>query len=153
MHLFMSLSGAQQVIELLKQQLNSQAWPASRVHGVTGKREEYFVQGVWRPIEFGHYVFPEEHLNTVLDMLSINPNPKPGQSKFEGVPGLDIYKNILRKVLRLEKLPEEVKVPEKGEKRIIFLHQHANIIPIGIKKDGRGLRKFEDGVIYEQEWL
>lgn len=149
----MALSGASHIQEIVKQCLNSQAFWTKRTNMVTGKVEPYKVQGVWRPIEFGHYVFPEENLNEVMHMLDI-----PGKLRtFEAIPYMDKYNMLMRKLLKLKKIPDMNDLPlltdEQKQSRTIFLHEHTNIIPIGIKEDGRGPRDFGNGMVYNQEWL
>ena len=154
MHLFLGLSGADHVTEHVKKNLSSQAFWTKRTNLTTGKVEEYLVQGVWRPIEFGHYVFPEEYLNEVLTMLGIGTKDA---GVLESPKHIEKYKLVLRKLMGLEKIPELKDLPiltkEQQNARTIFLKEFANIIPIGIKRDGRGPRKFMDGTIWELEWL
>lgn len=153
MHLFMGISGAEHVIEIVKNCLNAQTFHTDRVDMITGKKEKYKVQGVWRPIEFGHYVFPEPCLNEVMSMLDL-----PAKIRtFEAVPHMNTYNAVLRKILQLKKIPDMKDLPavspESMANRTILWQEHTNIIPVGIKEDGKGIRKFSEGNIYDQEWL
>lgn len=153
MHLFMGLSGAKIVLQQVIDCLNAQAFHTKRTNMVTGKVEPYKVQGVWRPIEFGHYVFPEECLNEVMNMLDLPDKIR----TFEAVPHLNTYNAVMRKILKLKKIPSMEELPVLDDKdrnaRTIFLKEHLNIIPVGIREDGKGPRQFDNGMVYNQEWL
>lgn len=149
----MALSGANNVQKQVIDCLNAQTFLTERTDMITGKKEKYKVQGVWRPIEIGHYVFPETALNEVLNMLEIHDKMR----TFESVPHMQTYNAVMRKILKLKKIPDmkdlPALTPEQIANRNIWWHQHLNIIPFGIREDGKGIRKFAEGNVYDQEWL
>lgn len=154
MHLFMALSGAQHVQEIVKQCLNAQSFNMPQTNLITGKKEIVRVQGVWRPIEFGHYVFPKDSLNEVMQMLNLPEKMR----TFESVPHLNKYTAAMRALLKLKKIPDMKDLPATDPSvmanRVILWHDHLNMIPIGIKEDVTTVRKFDDsGLILEKEQL
>ena len=149
----MALSGAEHVQRLVRNSLNAQFFPIEQRNMITGKKELVKVSGVWRPIEFGHYVFPEPCLNQVMSMLEL-----PAKMKtFESVPYMNTYSAVMRKILKLKKIPDMSELPpltpEELTARTIAWHEHLNIIPIGIREDAKGIRQFSDGSVLDKEHL
>jgi hypothetical protein len=96
---------------------------------ISGKNK-YVVQGNLQPIELWSYVFPREHLDTVLRSLNVQK-----QIGFEDapmhLPHRKLAVQLIRKALGLKEIP---KVEPKGIK--IPLHiNNMQIVGLGIKED------------------
>lgn len=103
----------------------------------TGKEEIARVQGALRPIQLWEYVFPEECIDEVLEMMG--DGWKLGKTK----------EATLRKMLGngVKKIPKQ---KNKSTNYRYIEKRGVAIYPIGIKKDRR--QKWEE-VGYEQEML
>lgn len=88
------------------------------------KKQTIYIQSQIRVLPFGlyEYVFPKEDLNLVLSTLSAERNDY-------HIP--EVALKFLRKVLKLDKIPEY----EKG-KSYLWIRDNVGIIPIGIRYDG-----------------
>jgi len=93
----------------------------------TGKDVWQTVQGALRPVELWEYVFPEESLGEVLEMLKINPK---NQEKYGNL-SQSLQLKTLRKMLNAEPIPEDT---ELKQTHFVFVNG-MGIHPIGIKKD------------------
>ena len=92
-------------------------------------RKDVWINGGIRTLPFGihEYVFPKESMDRVLTTL---------------LPQIDRYdtgwirKTILRKLVRVDKLP-----PFKKDQGYRWLKNYVNIIPIGIRHDNTALQR------------
>lgn len=75
-----------------------------------------------RPIRMYELAFPEEHLNNVLQKI------QPGQSWN---PAYDKYINIIRTMMKLEKIPE---VPKPDVNNFLY-REFVDCTALGIKRD------------------
>jgi len=103
---------------------------------VNGNEQGAVVQGHLQPVELWSYVFPEEHLDTVLRTL--NPVSQIGFDMPKGHPGHETAAPkrkwslaLLRKGLGLDPIPEYQK---DGLKFPIWMN-NMQIVGLGVKKD------------------
>lgn len=130
MHLFFITRGIKDRVDALVNDLQAQYFPMKIKDTKTGKEIIGHAQGALRPIQLWSYVFPEEHLDSVLN--SLLPREK---SKVNDKTGINKYIGILRKMLKLKKVP---KINDKAPIRLLR-NKGVAIHTIGIKKDGYGV--------------
>ncbi|MFA5051317.1 MAG: hypothetical protein WC499_04355 [Patescibacteria group bacterium] len=152
MHLNFFLRGIESQVNIWKMLAQSQFWQWKRKKLKTGKDEITLVQGALRPSILGsyEYVFPEECLPEVLAVLG-----------FSEEYAKDFRLKLIRPIFNSIKIKKKVwREAEKKQTMIIIdgttrglancVVGGVHLIPIGIKKDKRGIWK-EIG--YEQEML
>jgi len=159
MHLVIMTRGILRQVEELKSLLQAQRFPWKRTNLKTGKEELMTVQGALRPIQLWEYVFPEECLDEVLGAMQIKgPIQRPEIKSMSWV---------LRKMLKLDQIPENESITVTGykprgtlnDKEMPSIPVHnltadgVAVYPIGIKKDVK--KEFDWGVHgkYFQEGL
>lgn len=161
MHLYFTIRGIRQSIESFEKFMQTQMFPWKRINLETGKEEISMVQGAYRDAgPFKEYIFPEECLEEVLEMMGY----------FKGDMkewGISEFKNFLiRKFLGngVRKIPKEIKTPlgigvlgfvtqnSDGTQSFLkyrFIERRGVVIDfIGIKDDER-----KDAWGYNQEML
>lgn len=114
-----------------------------------GKKKKFIhVQGTIRILPFGvyEYVFPRENMDVLLHTLMPT-----GPARY------DVGKlrtTILRKILKVEKMPEWYKeTPKNKRQKFLWMKQNVNIIPIGIRDDGDTKTKNNEYENWEHEAL
>lgn len=92
------------------------------------KKELHWINGQLRKLPFGFYevIFPREYRDQVLTTLGFHERKVTDQYNVGGIKWA-----IIRKTLQVEKAPKEFKT----DKRMLWIMQDVNIIPLGIKKD------------------
>jgi hypothetical protein len=143
MHLVFMTRGVQHVVDMWHTQMQSQYFPWKRKNLDTGQETIANVQGALRPIQLWEYVFPEEHLDVVLNSLEIKPGGKTEP------PALNKYAFLLRKGLGLKSIPDDI----KPTNTLPIFHQAVHIFPIGIKEDLTCDRDFGVAGKWHQEML
>lgn len=129
MHLLFMTRGVKQQRDIFVKFMETQMFPWERTNLTTGKKETVLVQGALRPVELWEYVFPEEHLNEVLTMLSINPDGS-GFSNWQ----MDAIKRKMFSKLSGQKIDPIPKFTPVPTPRFIETRGVA-IYPLGIKRD------------------
>lgn len=124
MHFVFIPFGKRECVELLLREMEAQKFefPIER----DGEKKKLWAQGAIRTLPFGimEYVFPREYLDTVLTTLL------PIRDRY---PVGWVREQVLRKITKTKKIPKSWKKDQK----FIWIIQNVNIIPIGIREDGR----------------
>lgn len=165
MHLYFIVRGIRQQVELFEKFMQTQMFAWERTDLKTQKVFNTMVQGAYRDCGmFKEYVFPENSLKEVLDMLNIK------QAHLDRDYALSRFKrNILRKMLGngVKAIPKYDKIPDPKWRQGIFQTQGKKVqtIPhrhvesrgvachlIGIKYDKYGVMQDPDhpGGIYQE---
>ena len=162
MHLYFIPRGIRQQIEIFEKFIQTQMFTWERTNLITNEKEISMVQGAYRDAgPFKEYVFPEECLFEVLEMLGINPK------KDYAISGLKM--SLLRKIVGAKKIPRNLKQPKNisfmglikedsdGKVKVspyrYIERQGVSIHAIGIKKDDFRDFDFGDNKKYYQEAL
>ena len=164
MHLVFATRGKQKVVEELIECMNSAAYRLPVINkgmckcihkkgmhfGADGEcktceckkfdpievRDDKVVQGVVRPIQLWEYIFPEQHLDTVLKGLNLPRNGNfQAKEKLLSLP--------IRKTLGLKKIPKHD--PKKARDVIFWNKDKVHLWGIGIKEDVKGAIDFTNG--------
>lgn len=147
MHVIFGARGVMHALNLFETFMQAQMWTWERTSLKTGKPEKALVQGALRKMPLGlyEYVFPEEHLGEVLNMLQFyQGSDKQYYSKNHiGKLGLMFTRKILGNGIK------PIPKVEYKPSRFIPL-QGIALYPIGIKYDKTEEKK-EWG--YKQEML
>jgi len=88
-----------------------------------GKEKTIWINGHVRILPFGvvEYCFPREDGDAVLHTLDFDTNRY----------GLTFIIRFLRKLIRCDKVPKY-----KKDNQYLWIRDHVNVIPIGVKEDG-----------------
>jgi hypothetical protein len=89
------------------------------------KKKTIWIQGQLRLLPFGivEYVFPKEDRDMVLTTFEAEKN-------YYDYVIPNIFLIPLRKILKLKKIPKY-----KKDKKLLWVKEHVNIIPLGIRED------------------
>ena len=173
MHLFFYIRGINNWVETWKIMAQGLFWKWERTNLITGKLEEFALQGALRPSILGawEYIFPEEALPDVLAVFNITKDLTGGMThdKILGQLPNKFKLAAMRPLFGAKKIPKEAfKEAEKIPTSVILKESHralshlgAEIVPgiaihpIGIKADSRGVldKTKEGGGKWEQEMI
>ena len=147
MHLYFISRGVKHQRDIWVKFMETQMFNWERTNKTTGLKENTIVQGALRPIELWEYVFPEEHLQQVMNNMMFT---EEAAKCYKHVSGKNLTMAVLRKALGAKPLPKlEVKPIDK-----IMRMQGVAVEPIGVRADNRGaLKDPSNGIFYEQELL
>jgi len=147
MHLYFISRGVKHQRDVWITWMQSQLFSWERTNLSSGKKEIIPVQGALRPVELWEYVFPEEHLDQVLNNMMFTSE---SAKCYEHVKGKNISMAVMRKALGAKPIPKFKIMPIDKMMRI----NGVALEPIGIRKDNRGnLKDPTTGIVYEQELL
>ena|SRR3990167_8533448 len=147
MHLYFISRGVKHQRDLWVNWMQTQLFSWERTNKTTGKKEVIPLQGALRPVELWEYVFPEEHLNQVLNNMMFT---NEGLNCYKHVKGKNLSMAVLRKSLGAKPIP---KFPVMEINKMMRMNGVA-VEPIGIRADKRGdLLDPSTGTVYEQELL
>ena len=127
MHLRVLVNGTVEQVDKWKRDLAAQSVPWGEAKD--GLRT-YFQLGV-RTIELIDIVFPEEHLNAILNIVKPCHDGMYVDNKKTRYPWLLKFKKMLGKIMRLDPIPEYKSIPHWLDKEVVAVHG------IGLKKDLR----------------
>jgi len=138
MHLAFIPYGIKNFVDFFLEDLNHKFMPLK----IYNEKEEKYIlmQCQVRLMPFGivEFVFPKEFLNEVLSAFKIKKESEQSEymkrlnKKILGVNPL----NLLRKVLKLKKVPDYEEIPHPNIPMPEKFMQFIAIIPIGIREDG-----------------
>ena len=157
MHLFLMTRGARMLRETWMAFMQSQMFPFEQEEydekgKKTGKVIKGNAQGVLRPIELWEYIFPEEHLDLVVNNITdVNEDGSISYGDFNSLKGKWMLKP-LRMALGAKKLPKIKIDPRRIIPKDILSSFNGNII--GYKKDAKKKFTFKNVLSsYDQEGL
>lgn len=130
MHLFFGVRGRKQDMDVFREDL-ANMWVPMKLNDGNGNIVEKAVKVLLQPIELYSVVFPEECLDTMLRTL--HPENRIGIESAKPSPKRTIPLNMLRKFLKLKKIPEW----ELEGKRFPLERGNIFVTGIGIKEDYR----------------
>lgn len=117
MHFSFLTRGAKDAVDKFINDLQAQYFP------MENEKQKVYTQLIVRPVQLWEVIFPEEHLDEVLNTI------QPGVfHKF-----YEKYFGILRKIIKFDKIPKE----RAHTRRRLIYNKNIEIVPIGIKKDKR----------------
>ena len=135
MHVYFILRGIKQCADLFKRDIQSQYFPRGAEDTLRGKIPLGSVQGALRPIELFEYVFPREHRDLVLRSIFQKPSGEPKEQR------LSKYQFILRKLLKAQKMPEDINWDDT--QKLPIYKDNIQTLPIGFKDDADATMKYE----------
>ena len=128
MHLRVLVNGTVEQVDKWKRDLAAQSVPFGEKD--KDNLQTYFQLGV-RTIELIDIVFPEEHLNAILNIVKPCKDHMYGDGKKIRYPWLNKFKKMLGKIMRLDSIPDYKPIPHWLDKDFVAVHG------IGLKKDLR----------------
>ena len=147
MHIVFMPYGIKHLVDYFGMQLQCEKFACYATHPETKERRliDHY-QGSLRILPGGvwEYIIPVEDANRV--MTTLNFHVKDERYKIP-----DFAMKLLRKVLKLEKIPDYDPVP--GSQRIKWIMQHVAIIPLGVRYDAITKEEFGKWAGWEHEAL
>ena len=143
MHFYGIVRGRPNLVRRFKENCEDVFLPYVDVEKEDGTKDKIFAQLVPRKVELVEFVFPEQHLASVLKTLF--PHWEKVPKDFTDGMKKELHAAVLRKILSSERIPKvdlkdvEPLVCRGGESVKV---PWVDITPIGIKKD----KKNKDGV-------
>ena len=129
MHIDFIAEGWQRDLDEFERWMETRVFPMEIEHK-DGKKETINVPGALRPRRAYTYVFPRENLDRVLNTLKFNNCVYRVDGK--GTPILGKTIAIIRKFLRLKKLPE----PDESKGEFAMVKKNIRLIGLGYREDG-----------------